>query len=112
MWRKLLDKHRSHLDMSSLQLDGAHTPAKRGGEAVGYQGRKKSQTSNLLILTDSRGISIACSEPIAGNHHDSFRLNQAFLKMLSQIHDSHIATEGLFLNADSGFDSINFRKLC
>ncbi len=26
--------------MSSVQLDGSHTPAKRGGQAVGYQGGK------------------------------------------------------------------------
>lgn len=112
MWRKLLDKHRRHLDMSSIQLDGTHTPAKRGGEAVAYQGRKKSQTSNLLILTDSQGIPIACSNPIAGNHHDNFQLNQEFKKMLLQIQKSHIAIKGLFLNADSGFDTIAFRELC
>jgi hypothetical protein len=98
--------------MSSIQLDGTHTPAKRGGEAVGYQGRKKSKTSNLLIITDSIRIPVACSNPIAGNHHDIFQLNDEFKSMLLQIQNSHIAIEGLFLNADSGFDTIDFRILC
>ena len=43
LWLQLLDKHRSELDMSSVDLDGSHTPAIRGGEEVGYQGRKKTQ---------------------------------------------------------------------
>lgn len=39
MWQKLLDKHKCILDLSSIQLDGTHTPTKRGGEAVDYQGK-------------------------------------------------------------------------
>ena len=35
LWLQLLDKHRSELDMSSVELDGSHTPAIRGGEEVG-----------------------------------------------------------------------------
>ena len=51
MWTKLLSLHKTTLDMSSVQLDGSHTPAKRGGEAVAYQHRKKSKTTNALFLT-------------------------------------------------------------
>ena len=50
MWRALLDKYRYLLDMSCIQLDGTHTPAKRGGESVKYQGRKKLKTCNMLII--------------------------------------------------------------
>ena len=98
--------------MSSIQLDGSHTPAKRGGESVEYQGRKKAKTSNMLIIVDNQGCPIACSEPLAGNHHDSFNLEDSFQAMLSQLKTSKIETDGLFLNADSGFDSTNFRILC
>lgn len=38
-----LDKHR--LDCSSVQLDGRHTRATKGGAAGGYQGREKARTS-------------------------------------------------------------------
>ena len=112
MWRDLLNKYRHLLDMSSIQLDGSHTPAKRGGEFVEYQGRKKAKTSNMLIIVDNQGRPIACSEPLAGNHHDSFNLEDSFKAMLSQLKTSKIETDGLFLNADSGFDSTNFRILC
>lgn len=48
-----------HLDLSELNLDGTHTIAKKGGEAVDYpprfrgrQGRKKANTSNIFPVTD------------------------------------------------------------
>ena len=68
--------------MSSIQLDGSHTPAKRGGEAVVYQNRKKSKITNVLFLTDKNGLPLAMSEPIDGNHNDLFRVDFFFLKML------------------------------
>jgi len=98
--------------MSSIQLDGTHTPTKRGGEAVGYQGRKKCKTSNMLILTDSNGTPLACSDPIAGNHNDAFELTGTFEQMVSDIKLSDIRTDGLFLNADAGFDTTDFRQCC
>ena len=39
-WIGILDKHKSKLDLSSVDfLDGSHIPAIRGGEQVQYQGR-------------------------------------------------------------------------
>jgi hypothetical protein len=61
MWEALLEINKAQLDMSSVQLDGSHTPAWRGGEQVTYQGRKKRKTTNMLFLTDSQGIPLACS---------------------------------------------------
>lgn len=112
MWQHLLAKHKVLLDMSSIQLDGTHTPTKRGGEAVFYQGRKKCKTSNMLIITDSKGIPVACSEPIAGNHNDAYNLEETADLMFQNIRKSKISTEGLFLNADAGFDSTDFRTFC
>jgi len=112
VWAIVLEKHNSLLDMSSVQLDGTHTPTKRGGQAVGYQGRKKSKTSNMLILTDSQGIPLACSEPTSGNHNDAYELEKTVGKMLNNIQSSNINTDGLFLNADAGFDTEGFRNFC
>ena len=112
VWKIVLEKHKGLLDMSSIQLDGTHTPTKRGGQAVGYQGRKKSKTSNMLILTDSQGIPLACSEPTSGNHNDAYELEKTVDKMLSNIQSSNINTDGLFLNADAGFDTEGFRGFC
>lgn len=52
------------LYMSSVQLDRTHTLAKRGCEAVAYQGRKSCKISNMFILSDVNGIPIVCSELI------------------------------------------------
>ena len=112
MWTKLLNTYKSKLDMSSVQLDGSHTPAKRGGEAVAYQRRKKSKTSNALFLSDRQSIPLAMSGPIAGNHNDLYELDFYFRKMIADIKEAQIQTNGLFLNADAGFDSEEFRKTC
>lgn len=112
MWVEVLKKHKGSLDMSSIQLDGTHTPSKRGGQEVDYQARKKCKTTNMLIITDSKGIPIASSGAIAGNHNDAYGLKENVKEMLAAIEKSDIKTEGLFLNADAGFDSKEFRECC
>ncbi len=112
VWQFLLNNYRHLLDLSSIQLDGTHTPTKRGGEAVAYQGRKKSKTSNMLILTDNQGLPLTCSGPIAGNHNDAFELVPVFSGMLDKLQLSSIPVDGLFLNADAGFDTEDFRTYC
>jgi len=112
LWTTLLTIFRSILDMSSIALDGSHTLAKRGGECVGYQGRKKAKTTNMLFLTDKRGIPLACSEPVSGNHNDLFETEKSVFKIIQTLKDSNIEYRGLFMNADAGFDSQNLRSIC
>jgi len=105
VWCMLLEKYKHLLDRSSVQLDGIHLPTKGGGKAVGYQVRKKGKTSNMLILTDSRGIPIAYSEPMPGKYNDAFESQKNECKMLNKIRSSNISADGLFFNADAGFDT-------
>jgi transposase len=112
VWRSVLEKHKHLLDLSSIQLDGTQTPTKRGGEATGYQGRRHCITSNLLIIADNQGTPLACSEPVAGNHNDAYNLVDTVDRMLNNIRSSNINTNGLFLNADAGFDMDDFRNFC
>lgn len=112
MWTGLLDKFRCFLNMSSVQLDGSHTPAKRGGQAVAYQGRKKCKTTNALFLTDKQGIPLAMSECISGNHNDLFEIEKSFTKIVADLKAASLNPNGLFMNADAGFDSKEYRKLC
>ena len=98
--------------MSSVKLDGSHTPAKRGGLAVGYQGRKKCKTTNALFLTDKQGIPLAMSEPVSGNYNDIFDIENSFQKIIDDLKLAEISTQGLFMNADAGFDSAKLRHLC
>lgn len=55
-WTSILSKYRHLLDLSSADIDGSHSTALRGGEAVAYQGRKKRKTSNAIFLSDRNGI--------------------------------------------------------
>jgi len=112
LWTALLRLNKSFLDMSSIQLDGSHTPAKRGGEAVAYQGRKKCKTTNALFLTDKQGLPLAMSKPMSGNHNDLFEIEKNVRKMEADLAQAQINSNGLFLNADAGFDAKTLRDLC
>ena len=111
-WGELLHRYKPKFDLSSVDLDGSHTPVIRGGESVDYQGRKKRKTTNALQLTDRQELPLAMSEPMAGNHNDLFDIEVQFEEITTTLEKAEIATEGLFLNADAGFDSKEFRKCC
>lgn len=111
-WTTFLKTHKKELDLSSVDLDGSHTPAMRGGAEVEYQGRKKRKTTNALYLTDRQGLPLAMSEPISGNHNDLYDIEVQFEVVTGALEEADIPVEGLFLNADAGFDSENFRNSC
>lgn len=112
VWTELLKNNHAALDMSCVQLDGSQTSVKRGGEAVGFQGRKASKTTNSLFLADNSGQMLAMSTPQAGSHHDLFEIDKSMKEILDQLHAAQINPEGLFLNADAGFDAQELRKIC
>jgi transposase len=111
-WIYLLCDNKSHLDLSSASIDGSHTTALRGGEAVAYQGRKKRKTTNSLYFTDSQGLPLAMSSPVAGNHHDLYQIKVSLPEMFETLTKARIQLDGLFVNADSGFDCKIFREIC
>lgn len=101
-----------YLDLSSIELDGSHTPAKNGGDAIGYQGRKAANTTNMLFISDNQGIMLGLSTPQEGQHHDLFQIQTLFDEICSILKKAGINLKDLFLNADSGFDSKEFRDAC
>lgn len=62
------------LDLSIINLDGSHSYAKKGGESVAYQGRKKGKTSNILPFSDANGNILGVMKHLAGNHNDAYDL--------------------------------------
>ncbi len=111
-WIQLLKSNKSNIDLSSGDLDGSHTTALKGGEHVGYQGRKKRKTTNALYLTDRQGLPIAMSEPVSGNHNDLFNIEVQFEEVVCTLEQAEINVNGLFINANPGFDSQKLRDKC
>ncbi len=112
MWIELLKANRRYLDLSCMHLDGSHTLAKNGGQAIGYQAQKSAKTTNSLFLSDNQGIMIAMSAPQEGNHHDLFEIQILFDELCQALTAAGINLKGLFLNADPGFDSQDLRQKC
>ena len=112
VWVELLRSQRRLLNLSCVQLDGSQTICRNGGERVGYQARKAARSCNSLFLCDSRGVMLACSQPVSGAHHDLYEIERVFQELCGLLQEAGIETEGLFLNADAGFDSGGFRSLC
>lgn len=111
-WTQILSKYNRDLDLSSGDIDGSHTRALRGGEQVAYQNRKRSKTTNALYFTDRQGIPLAISSPVAGNHHDLYNIKNSLTELFKTLNKAQINIDGLFVNADSGFDCKEFRDTC
>lgn len=102
-WITFLNKHKKELDLSSVDLDGSHTPAIRGGAEVEYQGRKKRKTTNALYLSDRQGLPLAMSEPIAGNHNDLYKIQTQFEVLTNTLEQADIHVNGLFFECRCRF---------
>jgi transposase len=112
VWQGSILTISSDLDLSELNLDGSHVIAKKGGESVAYQGRKKAKTTNILPISDRNGFFIASTGLIAGNHNDAYNLKshlQAAFKAMKRL---GLDFQGAFFNADKAFDTKDARKTC
>ena len=100
------------LALSEINLEGSHSIAKKGGESVAYQGRKKAKTTNLLPLTDAQGSIIGLTQVLAGKHHDAFDLKAGLQKAFKFAKRLGLSIKDAFFNADSAFDTKAARKVC
>ena len=112
VWQHSVQTVQDDLDTSVLNVDGSHAVAKKGGEAVAYQGRKKAKTSNILPIIDKNGYVLATTDIVAGNHHDAFNLKTQLQTAFKAIKRLGVSIEGAIFNADSGFDTLDARKVC
>jgi|GEM_PF-443048 len=110
--QQIISQYKPLLNLSVALFDGTHSQAKRGGEQVAYQGRKKCKTSNTLWPTDADGLVVGFTLPTAGNHHDTNDIEKRLDYLVEQLARSDIRVDGLFVNADAGFDSEAFRRAC
>lgn len=112
MWHGSILTIADQLDLSVLNIDGTHTFAKKGGQSVGYQGRKKGKTSNILPIMDRNGFVIATTGIIAGNHNDAYNLKPHLQTAFKEIKGLGLVIAGAYLNADAAFDTRDARKVC
>jgi transposase len=112
VWERSIATIEQDLNLSQLNLDGSHAIAKKGGESVAYQHRKRAKTSNILPITDAQGYIVASTGIVAGNHHDAFDLKPHLQSAFSKMKRLGLTIAGAFFNADSAFDTLDARKVC
>lgn len=112
LWEHSIAMIQDTLDLSNLNLDGSHAVAKKGGEDVAYQPRKRAKTSNILPLTDRNGLVIASTGIVAGNHHDAFELSDHLKSAFKSLKRLGLSIAGAYFNADAAFDTRAARKVC
>jgi transposase len=112
VWQGSIGHIRNELDLRQINLDGSHAIAKKGGQSVAYQVRKRAKTSNILPITDKNGYLIACTQIVAGNHNDAFNLKAHLQTAFKTMKRWGLVISGAFFNADSAFDTKEARKVC
>jgi transposase len=112
VWHQGLVTLNDRLDVSEVTLDGTHTLAKKGGESVAYQGRKKAKTSNILPLLEKNGSIIAATDIMAGNHNDAYNLASHLRKLVQDVKHLGLSLKGAYFNADMAFDTHEARRIC
>lgn len=112
VWQGSILTIEDDLNLSELNLDGTHAIAKKGGEAVAYQGRKKAKTTNVLPVTDGNGFVIASTGLLAGNQNDAYNLKPHLQEIFKSMKRLSLDFQGAFFNADKAFDTQEARKTC
>jgi len=112
VWQASIQQVVGDLDLTQMNLDGSHAVAKKGGQAVAYQGRKRAKTSNILPISDGQGYILASTGIVAGNHNDAYLLKEHLQTAFKTMKSWGLSIAGAFFNADSAFDTLQARKAC
>jgi len=112
VWQQSILTIQDDLNLSELNLDGTHTLAKKGGQSVAYQRRKKGKTSNILPIMDGNGYVVASTGIIAGNHNDAYHLKPHLQSAFKEMKRWGLGIKGAYFNADMAFDTKDARKTC
>jgi len=112
VWQGSIVTIRQQVDTTHLNLDGSHALAKKGGEAVAYQRRKRAKTSNVLPISDAHGYIVASTGIVAGNHHDAYQLPQHLKAAILDLRRLGFSLRDTYLNGDAAFDTRAARRVC
>lgn len=86
------------LDTEKLNLDGTHSLVKKAAESAQYQHRKRGKTSNVLVMTDGKGIPIAIGDILERNHNDLYRVVPQFSRMIKALNVTETVTKSVTVN--------------
>ncbi len=112
VWQGSVERIKEDLDLAQMNLDGSHAIAKKGGESVAYQARKRAKTSNILPITDVNGYVVASTGIVAGNHNDAYQIKAHLQTAFKTMKGWGLCIAGSLFNADSAFDTRDARKVC
>lgn len=112
VWQASVQQVRAELDLTQMNLEGSPAIAKKGGEAVAYQGRQRAKTGNVLPIPDGQGYLLAWTGIGAGNHHAAYSLKEHLQTAFKIMKHWGRPIAGAFFNADSAFDTLDARKVC
>ena len=102
---------RNRLDLSVLHGDGTTTPAKKGGDNIGYSGHKHFMGEKVIAITDRHGNVLSAHITAPGNKNESPLFKPA-LKHLKKITKAIGASiRGSIMSLDGVYDSIKNREL-
>lgn len=110
MFNTYLWIQKDKLDTERLNLDGTHSLVKKSAQSSAYQHRKKGRTSNMLVMTDGRGVPIASGGVLSGNHNDLYNVVAQYGLMVKHLNRCGICLNNSIQNADKGFDSKSLRR--
>lgn len=106
----LLDKHRTKFDMLSVDFDGIYGSHAWWGGCC-YQVRKKHKTTNALYFKYRQGILDIMFSPKSAEHYYTYDIENVIMSIMHDLGITNIRVDGLFLNANAGFDSTALRSV-
>jgi len=99
------------LDLSVLHGDGTTTPAKKGGDNIGYSGHKHFKGEKVIAITDRNGNVLSPYTTAPGNKNESPLFEPALVHLKKIIKAIGTTIVGSIMSLDGVYDSKKNRKL-
>ena len=98
------------LDLDVLHGDGTTTPAKKGGDNIGYNGHKHFKGEKVIAITDRNGNVLSPYTTAAGNKNESPLFEPALKHLKKIINQIGASIIGSIMSLDGVYDSRKNRK--
>jgi len=104
-------KNADLLDLSILHGDGSSTPAKKGGNRIGFNGHKHFKGEKVIAIVD-RNVNVLAPYTIAaGNKNEAPLFKEALGNLKAIAKAVGLSIKGCIMSLDGVYDSKENRKL-